>query len=90
MRIFILIYSFYKFFFFFNFKIKNNLNILVIIKKKKINYFKIKKNLFCKYLKNNLIILIHNCSILNFTHSIKHFVKINHNSVLENNFNDIF
>ncbi|WMC19186.1 MAG: hypothetical protein NVS84_00665 [Candidatus Carsonella ruddii] len=90
MKIHIYFYSKYKFFFFFNFKINNILKIYIIIKKKIIKYFKIKNNLFYKNFKNNLILLIHNCNILNIIHSIKHFIKINHNSILENNFNDIF
>ncbi|WMC19783.1 MAG: hypothetical protein NVS86_00660 [Candidatus Carsonella ruddii] len=90
MKVYIYIYSIYKIIVIFFFRIKNNLKVYIIIKKKKIKHFKIKDNLFYKNLKNNLIILIHNCNIINIIHSIKHFFNINHNSVLENNFNDIF
>ncbi|WMC20377.1 MAG: hypothetical protein PNH44_00665 [Candidatus Carsonella ruddii] len=90
MKIFIFVYSIYKNFFFIFYKIKSNLKIHIVIKKIKFKYFKIKNNLFYKNLKNNLIILIHNCNIAYIIHSIKHFMKINHNSILENNFNDIF
>ncbi|XZR52510.1 MAG: hypothetical protein ACM3Q7_00655 [Candidatus Carsonella ruddii] len=90
MKIYIYVYSIYKIIIFLLFKVKKKIKIYIILKKKTIKYFKIKNNLFYKNLNNNLITIIHNCNIINIIHSIKHFLKINHNSILENNFNDVF
>ncbi|ATX33543.1 hypothetical protein CUN91_01115 [Candidatus Carsonella ruddii] len=92
MKVYIQIYSFYKLKFLIKFKTKNILKIIIIIKKKTFNYFNHKKILFCNnyYKKKKLIMIIHFCNFIFFNHSIKHFLKINHNSIIENKINDIF
>ncbi|AFP83965.1 hypothetical protein [Candidatus Carsonella ruddii] len=90
MKIYINIFSKYKIFFFINFKIKKKIKLFIIIKNKILYYFKIKKNLFYKNNKNNLLLLIHKCRLPLIKHSFKHFIKINHNSILENKINEIF
>ncbi|XOD38900.1 MAG: hypothetical protein ACAF48_00675 [Candidatus Carsonella ruddii] len=92
MKIYIQLYSFYKLKILIKFKIKIILKIIIIIKKKTIDYFNCKKTLFCNnyYKKINIIMIKHNCNLKNFNHSIKHFFKINHNSMIENKVNEIF
>ncbi|WP_433928025.1 hypothetical protein [Candidatus Carsonella ruddii] len=92
MKIYIKIYSYYKIKLNIKFKIKFKLKIIIIIKKKTIDYFNCNKTLFCNnyYKKINLIMIKHYCNFINFNHSIKHFFKINHNSILEYKINVIF
>ncbi|AGS06608.1 hypothetical protein V7Z22_00670 [Candidatus Carsonella ruddii] len=86
-----LIYSRYKMSINIKFKIKNVKTILIIIKKKKLIFYNFKKSIFFNNLnnKNDIIFYLHNCKKIVF-HSIKHFLKINHNSILENKINEIF
>ncbi|BCG49334.1 hypothetical protein [Candidatus Carsonella ruddii] len=86
-----LIYSQYRVLIKIKFKIKIVKTILIIIKKKKINFYNFKKIIFFDSLnnKNDIVFYLHNCK-KNVFHSIKHFLKINHNSILENKINEIF
>lgn len=86
-----LIYSRYKVLIKIKFKIKIIKTILIIIKKKPMNFYNFKKIMFFNSLniKNDMIFHLHNCK-KNVFHSIKHFLKINHNSILENKINEIF
>lgn len=89
MKIYIKIYSIFKNNIKIKIKIKIKFIVFIIIKKRINKYFFLKKTLFFK---NNIkiIILFHVCNILNFNHSIKHLMKINHNSILEKKINDLF